>query len=341
MILKTRILIMSIVLMAGTSIAFAQNNNSKRNSMENLSSEKQKEIRTTIVGLAQGLLLVDHPTPILETPKDYGMDYQDVKFKSEDGIELAAWFIPAEGSDKLIICNHPSTFNRYGFPGHKEPWSNFADIEVKQIKVYKALHDAGYNVLTYDFRNHGESESGKGNIWGQGFLYGYKDVLAAFDYLKSKENLKDMKIGLYNPCAGGNAAITAMTKAPEYFKDVKAFVCPQPASMPVMYKITLEGMGLGDHMDVLNEEQVKLGGPHIADQSPHNYAMNIKVPTFLIQVKDDVWTKPDDVQNTYDLIPGKDKKLFWIEGTTRRFDGYNYFGEHPEQMIEFFDKYMK
>ncbi|RZK59345.1 MAG: hypothetical protein EOP27_00305 [Rhodococcus sp. (in: high G+C Gram-positive bacteria)] len=26
---------------------------------------------------------------------------------------------------------------------------------------------------------------------------------------------------------------------------------------------------------------------------------------------------------------------FWIEGTTERFRGYNYFGEHPELMLEF------
>jgi uncharacterized protein len=29
--------------------------------------------------------------------------------------------------------------------------------------------------------------------------------------------------------------------------------------------------------------------------------------------------------------------LVWIEGTTRRFDGYNYFGEHPEIPIDWFN----
>ncbi len=62
---------------------------------------------------------------------------------------------------------------------------------------------------------------------------------------------------------------------------------------------------------------------------------------FIIQVRDDVWTKPEDVQTTFDLLSIGDKKLFWIEGTTKRFDGYNYFGENPERMIEFFDTYMK
>jgi hypothetical protein len=48
-------------------------------------------------------------------------------------------------------------------------------------------------------------------------------------------------------------------------------------------------------------------------------------------------TRPEDVQSIYDAIPGEQKKLVWIEGTTRRFDGYNYFGEHPEVPIDWFN----
>lgn len=303
-------------------------------------SEEQKTILSNV---AKGYVTVDQRTPILETPKDYGMDYEDVKFKAEDDVELAAWFIPAEGSDKLIICNHPATLSRYGFPGHKEPWSNFQDVEVKFGKVYKALHDAGYNVLTYDFRNHGESASSEDHAWGQGFYNEYKDVIAAFDYVKSQENLKNMTIGLFNPCAGGNAAMNAMAKHPEYFEEVKALVYPQPASINIMSKIALNGMGLGDHVDFFSKEVKKFRGVNLEEMTPHLYAQNIKMPTFLLQVKDDAWTVPDDVQKTFDLLvlPEEDKKLFWVEGTTKRFVGYNYFGEHPEMMIEWFDKYMK
>lgn len=307
--------------------------------MENISIEEQKEIREKIKNLAYALTKVDHPTPLLETPADYDMAYEDLNFPSMDGINLGAWYIPANNSDKLIICNHPMTFNRTGFPGHLEPWNNFSDVRVNFLKVYKALHQAGYHVLTYDLRNHGKSDSADNNVCGVGLLE-YQDVVGAMQYVQSNDQLKNMRIGLFNPCAGGDAAMVAMSKHPEYFEEIKAFVCPQPASMHIMSQITLNAMGLGDHMELLDEEQVKLGGFKSSDMSPHNYAMNVKVPTFIIQVKDDAWTIPDDVQKTFDLIPTNDKKLFWIEGTTKRFDGYNYFAEHPEQMIEFFDEYM-
>lgn len=50
-------------------------------------------------------------------------------------------------------------------------------------------------------------------------------------------------------------------------------------------------------------------------------------------------TRPEDVQSIYDAIPIEEKKLVWIEGTTRRFDGYNYFGEHPEVAIDWFNSH--
>jgi uncharacterized protein len=64
------------------------------------------------------------------------------------------------------------------------------------------------------------------------------------------------------------------------------------------------------------------------------------VPTFLYQVHDDVLTEPSDVQTMFDNIPIADKKLQWIHGTTRRWDGYLEFQRHPGPMLEWFAKHM-
>jgi uncharacterized protein len=42
----------------------------------------------------------------------------------------------------------------------------------------------------------------------------------------------------------------------------------------------------------------------------------------------------------YDNLPVADKKLYWIEGTTRRWDDYAYFQKEPEQMLEWFNRFM-
>jgi hypothetical protein len=49
---------------------------------------------------------------------------------------------------------------RAGFPGHFDlPWNNYDGVEIDFVIQYKHLTDAGYNVLTYDIRNHGNSSA--------------------------------------------------------------------------------------------------------------------------------------------------------------------------------------
>jgi hypothetical protein len=58
---------------------------------------------------------------------------------------------------------------RAGFPGHLgEPWSMYDAVEIDFVIQYKHLTDAGYNVLTYDIRNHGNSGAANGGLSGIG-----------------------------------------------------------------------------------------------------------------------------------------------------------------------------
>ena len=61
-------------------------------------------------------------SPILHAPSEQDLDYEAVTFPSLDGVPLEGWFIPADGSQKLIIANHPMGFSRSGIPAHLEPW---------------------------------------------------------------------------------------------------------------------------------------------------------------------------------------------------------------------------
>ena len=57
--------------------------------------------------------------------------------------------------------------------------------------------------------------------------------------------------------------------------------------------------------------------------------------------KDSLIDAEKDTQAIYDGLASKTKDLLWIEGTTRRFDGYNHFASNPERMVEWFDRFMK
>ena len=98
--------------------------------------------------------------------------------------------------------------------------------------------------------------------------------------------------------------------------------------------------GVDQYMELMDFEQVKLRGYRNKDMTPHLFAPSVKLPVLTAQVRDDAWTNNEDGIKTFELLGSNDKEMIWIEGTTRRFDGYNHFAKHPEKMLAFFDKFM-
>jgi hypothetical protein len=308
------------------------------------SDTTEEQIVETLQRIADGFRYWRR-APILHRPDEEGLEYEDVTFPSEDGVPLEGWFIPASGSDRLIIANHPRWFNRSGLASQLEPWKSLAgstgnDFEVNFIPDYKILHDAGYNVLAYDLRNFGQSGSANGGIFTVG-RFESRDVIGSLDYARRREDTREMKIGLFSRCVGGNATMFAMTRRPEAFQDLRCMVCPQPLSSGIALERGLERLGIpAEYMGDL-EERIRLITSFRLDEfSPVPWAKSVRIPTFLYQVRDDLYTRPSDVQSMFDNIPIAEKKLFWIEGTTRRWDGYTFFQKDPSQMLEWFDRYM-
>lgn len=205
-------------------------------------------------------------SPILRRPDEYGMAYEDVFFPSLDGVGLEGWFIPAD-SDRLIICNHFMPGNRYGYPGHMEPWTGFGGFEVNFLPQYKALHDAGYNLLVYDLRNHGRSGSGNGGIVGIGLLE-YRDVIGSLRYARSRKDTSIMNTALLSVCLGGNSTIVAMHKYPDEFAHIKALLALQPVSARPFVEVASEKAGIGNGADLFDAAILKRTGFHMDELSP-------------------------------------------------------------------------
>ena len=283
-------------------------------------------------------------TPVHKTPGDHGLrDWDDIYFASDDGVPLEGWYVPADGgeSDRLIVMNHPMPMSRSGFTGHfGEPWSQVDDIEIDFVAHIAHLSRAGYNVLAYDLRNHGTSGAANGGICGIG-RYEWRDCVGAKAYIDTHPKLSTMTLGLYSQCTGGNAQYEAISRRPELFADVRCMLSPLVVSMASLMGQFAKLQGVGDYLEALDFEQRKLGGYANPEMTPHLFAADVRMPTFVVQVHDDLWTTPEDGQRTFDLLGANEKELFWIEGTTRRFDGYNYFGKTPDRMIAWFEKHMR
>jgi hypothetical protein len=143
-------------------------------------------------------------SPVLHSPSEHHLKYEDVTFAAYDGVPIEVWFIPAPGSSKLIIANHPLGFSRSGIPTHVEPWHTAwaptgNGFEVDLVPDYKILHDAGYDVLTCDLRNHGFSGAANGGVVTHGYTES-RGVVGSLEYARMRSDTSDMTIGLFSRC---------------------------------------------------------------------------------------------------------------------------------------------
>ncbi len=304
----------------------------------------EEQINAVLQRVAAGFARVLR-SPVLHTPAEQNLDYENVTFSALDGVPLEGWFIPAAGSNELIIANHPLGFSRSGIPTQFEPWhslwaSSGNGFEVNFIPDYKILHDAGYNVLTYDLRNHGFSGDANGGIVSAG-IFEARDVVGSLQYVRNRAETRDMTIGLFSRCLGSGATFSAMKQFPDAFNDVRCLVAPQPVTPQVILARRLALAGVpADRMQDLEQRILLATGIELAERNPREWVQHVRIPTFLYQVHDDVLTHPSDVQTIFDNIPIAEKKLQWIYGTTARWDGYLEFQRRPQPMLEWFKQYM-
>lgn len=130
--------------------------------------------------------LIARRTPDAQTsPADYGLAYEEVRFPSRDGLMLHGWFIPASPTRGTVVFCH-------GHGGSMDP----------DVVYVPWFHEAGFNVLMFDFRAHGRSA-------GERVSMGYferRDLLGAVDYLRGRGIAE---VGVLGFSLGGAVAITA------------------------------------------------------------------------------------------------------------------------------------
>lgn len=309
------------------------------------------EIDRLLAQFAEGFATLDrHRAPVAHSPAEAGLDHEDVTFPSADGVPLDGWFVPATGSDKLIIANHPMGFSRSGQPTHLDPWhAEWAPsgngVEVNFVPDIRILHDAGYHVLTYDLRNHGLSGAANGGIATSGWLEA-RDVVGSLRYARARLDPAATAIGLFSRCLGANSTFAAMTQFPAEFTGVRCLVAPQPVTTQVIVarQLALAGVPadrIAAAIEDLDRRITLRTSFGFAARDNSEWARHVTVPTFLYQVRDDVLTEPGDVQTMFDNLPVADKKLQWIEHTTARWDGYLEFQRRPQPMLDWFAAHMR
>lgn len=278
------------------------------------------------------------PQPFPKTPQDYGLAYRDVAFPTRDRLTLRGWLIN-EAAQKVIVMTHFGyRANRFGYQLKYQPrLSKPYNKEIEFCFVAKRLVEAGYAVLMYDLRNHGESDTTELGV-GTGGHGERFDVLAAVQFVAQQEATAGKPIGLLSYCYGANTTFCAMQEDAQAFADagVKALVAMQPLRNGDF----LKGIRVPDfiyrHAEAYYRERT--GGYSLLPPI-ETAAKAVCVPTRLVQSRKDPNTNLAWIAEVYDNFP-VEKEMFWLEEPTHRFDGYNWFADHPRDMLDWFDRFI-
>lgn len=293
--------------------------------------------------IISGTIVFLNRQPSPKNPSDYGMDFENIEYETSDAVNIKGWLIPGT-KNKLIIITHVGGLTKYGSTTHYKNLTKLYNKEIQFLKTAQHLHQEGYWVIMFDFRNHGESGADPNKGMSGVGLEEYKDVVATMHFIESRKDLKDMDIGFMSFCMGANSTIIAMSREPEVFFKVKCLFAVQPISMEVFIRtyssVLLTKFGSKLLMPMVKKFIVCRGAHPIEEMSPKKYTGDLKIPTIYVQARNDPWTNPGDIQSFFDNTPDNPREFFWIENTSHRFDSYKYFEDNPEKMLEWFHKWL-
>jgi len=285
--------------------------------------------------MISNMMVKPNQSPLFDSPEAYALDYEDVSFKTEDGVTLRGWLING-GSDKVIVQSHFGVqCNRGGWTpkGHGmiTPWKE----DIKFLRQAEYLVEQGYSVLMYDLRGHGESDLGPIPWVSWGPEEG-KDVIAAVDFVSKR--FPEASIGLLSICMGAGSTTYAYGRENGLAerKNVKALIAVQP----LLYTCFVKALSMPGFMaragEKVSEKRLgfDMGKPDFVKDAP-----KVTVPTLVVQNTNDPWTEMGMVQDYFDgLTVEKELKLLDLE--TSRFAAYDYVGSHPENLMGWFDRFM-
>jgi uncharacterized protein len=120
---------------------------------------------------------------LIETPKHWGLEYDDVYLDSSDGIRIHGWYIPHKQAKKVVLFFH----------GNGGNISHRGD----SIKIFNQL---GVNVLIIDYQGYGNSNGSAGE---KEF---YQDARSAWQYLIEQRGFKHDQIILFGRSIGAAVA---------------------------------------------------------------------------------------------------------------------------------------
>lgn len=265
------------------------------------------------------------------SPAELGLPSEAVSFATRDGLRLQGWFIPRAGADNAAAATiafvHGWPWNRSGNQGGVQP---IPDARVDFLVPAQALHQAGFNVLLFDLRNHGRSDSRPPVTFGMNEAV---DVAAALQYLRTRQDVAADQLGLIGYSMGANAVLYALAEQ----RDVRAAVLVQPVRIETFGQAFSSAVLGPAGPALLNMSELlyrALGGPELASIDPTAAARRVgQTQLMFIQGSHDPWSAISEVRAMAQAAPTTARLL--EVPSMDRFTGYQYVESHTDEIIDF------
>lgn len=126
---------------------------------------------------------------LTHTPDELGLDFEEVVFRSSDGLQLSGWYVPAKDSEFTVLFCHGNGGN--------------ISHRLDSINIF---HDLGLNCFIFDYRGYGESRGRPGEKGT------YLDAKAAYKWLAEEKKIPEDKIIIFGRSLGGSIAAQLASK---------------------------------------------------------------------------------------------------------------------------------
>jgi dipeptidyl aminopeptidase/acylaminoacyl peptidase len=259
-----------------------------------------------------GLYISIKPAKIVSTitPKNLGLDYDEVSFITEDNVTLRGWYIPhKEGSSaRTVIALH-------GYPADKG-----------NILPVMAFLSKTYNLLLFDFRYLGESGGSRSTVGAEET----RDLRSAIHFLESRGV---REVGVWGFSLGGAVALMTAAQAPQ----IKAIVSESSYAQldlmtPVLYRIPVLRYPLAWLTGLWARV---LLGINLEAVSPKDSARNIKIPVLIAHSKSDHLIPFQHALLLQEALRNNPRAEFWFhEGLLHG----QLAAEYQKRISDFFDK---
>ena len=220
------------------------------------------------------------------TPRQLNMGYEDVSFRTADGLTLRGWHIPsARSTEKTLVLLH-------GYPADKG-----------DILPALAFLQQDFNLLLFDFRYLGASDGSYSTAGAKEV----EDLRAAILFLKTRGT---KEVGLWGFSMGGAVALMAVAKTPEIRAVIAESSYASLAHMAFeLFRIPLVNYPIA----YLVGFWAKLFlGIDLREVSPAEQVRNTTIPILLIHSSDDAVIPFSHAQSLRHALANNPRAEFWF-----------------------------